>query len=390
MKTFVKSFLPALALVVISCAKEKISYVEGGDERTTLITDQAQLNNRIQIYNTPVYFGKGKAAASPFTYVAKVDPPTVNSVSLWATSVSKQGDYVYVTYHTKNDPYGGSIEVIDVSNPSSPVLISQLLLNDTDIHEAYPEGSYLFYSGQRDVFSSPYDTATGFRGAVAGRIDLSGGVLTSTLTESSFKGYAINSITRNGGKIHMISGDKNGGIILSNFNFVPSTDPKELVDFDNGHFLTRKGSKVVALEGGQSGSSKVHYYNYQTTKPADAAIYSLPFSTTLLGRNALTIDGDDAWLAMGADGVVKMSLADGSYTQYYFGVDDVAKSVAVGTDYLFVAQGNDGLIIVDKNNPSFPVVGTYDIDEDANDVVYDSGWVFVAQGNGGLRILKKN
>lgn len=388
MKTFVK--LLALAVVAVACNKDEVTYVNDGGDRTKLISNSSELNNRVQLYNSPVFLGKGKSQTSPFTYVAKVDPPNVNGVSLWATSVSKSGDFVYVTYHTKDDAYGGSIDVIDVSNPSSPSLVSQLIFTDSDIHEAYPESNSLFYAGQRDVFSSPYDTATGFRGAIAGRIPLSAGLLTSNLTESSFKGYAINSITRNGGKTHMISGDKNGGIVLTNWNFVESTDAKEHVDFDNGHFLTRFNSKIVALEGGQSGSSKVRYYNYQTTKPADAAVYNLPFSTTLLGRNAVTMDNTNAWLAMGADGVVRVQLSDGSYTQYYFGVDDVAKSVALGDDYLFVAQGNDGLVIVDKNDPSFPVVGTYDIDEDANDVVYSSGWVFVAQGNGGLRILKKN
>lgn len=378
-----------VALIGLSCTKEKLTMLDPNLGRFETSENQAQLKERLTIFNTPVYF-QGKNAAASFTHVATVSPPNVNGKTVGATSVSKNGNYVYVSYNTTGADYGGSIDVIDVSNPSSPVLVSQLIAIDTDFHDLEIENKYLFYGGQRDLASSAYPDSTGHAGAVAGRFELSGGILTAINNEEPFKGFAINSITRHGGEFHMVSGNRNGGIITAKWGFDIDTAAKSQVDFDGGQFLAIQGSEIVVLQGEPGKQTILHYYDYHTTQPGDAAQFPLPYEITDLDRNGIDIYKGKAYIAMGEDGLIEVDLQNGNHKQFYYSTTDVAKGVAVSKDYVFVANGNDGLVIADRKNNKLPTIGAYDISEDANDVVYDpSGWVFIAQGNGGLRILKE-
>ena len=375
---------------VLSCTKEQFSPIDNELGRFELDEDTRKLEKRMEIYNTPVYFN-GKNASAAFTHVATVLPPSISGSTVGATSIAKQGNYVYVSYNTTGEDYGGAIDVIDVSNPSSPSLVSQLKTVDTDFHEVYPESNHLFYAGQRSVASSGYADTNGHSGAIAGRFKLAGGLLTTSNVEEPFKGYAINSITRHGGETHMISGNRNGGILLTNWGFDFTSNPKQQVYFDGGQFLARDQSNFVALQGEPGKDTKVWYYDYHNTDPADAQKFTLPYEVTELDRNGIAVKGTEAFLAMGEDGLIALNLNNGQHQQYYYSDKDIAKGVAVSNKYLFVANGNDGLIIADRKSANYPQIGQYDIDEDANDVVYDpSGWVFIAQGNGGLRVLKEN
>lgn len=378
-----------LSMLTWSCTEERLVILDQEANRFKTIENQETLAPRLEVFNTPVYL-RGKSASASFTHVATVLPPTVSGTVVGATSVSKQGNYVYVAYNTTGENYGGSIDVIDVSVPNAPVLVSQLIATDVDFHEVYTENNYLFYGGQRDLASSNYPDTNGHAGAVAGRFELSGGLLTARNKEQPYKGFAINSITRHGGRFHMISGNRNGGIITAKWGFDIDNTPKSQVHFDGGQFIARDGSDIVALQGQPGQSTILHYYDYQTTQAGDAVKYTLPYDITDLDRNGIDVYQGDAYIAMGEDGLVIVDLQSGNHQQHYYSTTDVAKGVAVSKNFVFVANGNDGLVIADRNNIKLPQIGGYDINEDANDVIYDpSGWVFIAQGNGGLRILKE-
>lgn len=379
----------AVAFLTLSCMEEKLTMLDPNFGRFETQENKEKLKERLTIYNTPVYF-QGKSAAASFSHVATVAPPTVNGKTVGATSVSKNGNYVYVTYNTTGADYGGSIDVIDVSDPTAPVLVSQLIALDTDFHDLDVENKYLFYGGQRALASSGYPDSTGHAGAVAGKFELSGALLTTKNQEQPYKGFAINSIARHAGEFHMVSGNRNGGIITAKWGFDLDNAPDSQVDFDGAQNLANEGSEMVVLQGEPGQQTILHYYDYQTTQPGNAAKFPLPYEITDLDRNGMDIYQGKAYIAMGEDGLIRVDLQNGNHEQFYYSTTDVAKGVAVSNDFVFVANGNDGLVIADRKNSKLPTIGAYDINEDANDVVYDpSGWVFIAQGNGGLRILKE-
>jgi len=84
-----------LSMLTWSCTEERLVILDQEANRFKTIENQETLAPRLEVFNTPVYL-RGKSASASFTHVATVLPPTVSGTTVGATSVSKQGNYVYV------------------------------------------------------------------------------------------------------------------------------------------------------------------------------------------------------------------------------------------------------------------------------------------------------
>ena len=92
---------------------------------------------------------------------------------------------------------------------------------------------------------------------------------------------------------------------------------------------------------------------------------------------------------MGADGLVKVDLVNKTIVGTYKAAGNgLANSVKVLDGLVYLANGSDGLIILDENDLS--MLQNYKYDGSCNYVAIEKDLVFVANGStGGLIILQK-
>ena len=75
----------------------------------------------------------------------------------------------------------------------------------------------------------------------------------------------------------------------------------------------------------------------------------------------------------------------------FYDTDDYAYSVYVSDSLVYVADGLDGLRIIDVSNPSAPVeVGFYDTGDKAAGVYVSGSTAYVADGGDGLYIIRND
>jgi len=117
----------------------------------------------------------------------------------------------------------------------------------------------------------------------------------------------------------------------------------------------------------------------------------------------VVVDGDYAYVADGENGLVIINVEDplapkfaGNYIPSYgspaaagvYDTDGFASGVAVSGDYAYVADGTNGLVVIDVSDRTAPVeVGSYDTDGTARRVVVQGSYAYVADlGNGAVVI----
>ncbi|GAB5556650.1 MAG: hypothetical protein SchgKO_08630 [Schleiferiaceae bacterium] len=323
-----------------------------------------------------------------FSLVGEVVAPTHNGTVFYATSVEIFNDLAYVTYHRKGDPYGGFVEVIDISDPVNPYLISQLYVSDTDFHTVNLSNNQVMYmSGARDVYSSGH-SHSGHAGAIAMKLQLNQGALTPFLSEVPLPSFATNSVTEYGHNLFAVAGDLYGsGVYTLDKNTLQLNNQPQTQDlFDDPEYLEVHGSNLVVIEGGQYGIGQLRIYNDPTNLSQSTKV-PLPYHSTKIGKNVLHIDNGKAYLAMGGDGLISVDLNSHAVTQY--SQSHEVSGVTTDDDYLYAAITGGGLVVMDKNNPN-QVIGTYTYPGSANYVTTDGQLIFIANGEGGLKILKKD
>ncbi len=99
------------------------------------------------------------APSHEITLVGTINPPSnQDGVEVRATFVHVLGNRAYVGYNKEGEVYAGAVEVIDISDPSHPTVVSQALFDDTDVAalDISPDGSTLLIAGARDIDQTGY------------------------------------------------------------------------------------------------------------------------------------------------------------------------------------------------------------------------------------------
>lgn len=121
---------------------------------------------------------------------------------------------------------------------------------------------------------------------------------------------------------------------------------------------------------------------------------------TFEGKNAIDVDEDSSndfyvYMAMGADGVKKVDVTDGSVVDSFNGLDTfggtgLANGLVVHGEFVYVAWGASGLVILNKN--TLDVVGQYNGIGSCNYVAVDTDGaediLWAGFGTGGMIMLK--
>lgn len=194
-----------------------------------------------------------------------------------ATSVTADGELVFVTWHLEGAKYGGAISAYKLNGSNgSYQYTGRIDFVDTDWHEAVVNrnsltGNYeIFAVGQRSPSTSGY-LLNGHRGAVVGKV-LYDYINDEFLPASSYKelpvpGYGANGIISSAGKYYVVTGNGTGintrdaqsGIYVTDYNLSNVSEAMTITDgiFIKENPFTATNSSVDFAVLDRTGSDKV-------------------------------------------------------------------------------------------------------------------------------------
>ena len=262
-----------------------------------------------------------------------------------ATCIQSANSKLYVSYHTYGDKkFGGNIEVLSMTGNQLQVDASKAAEN-CDYNHLIVDGNSLYLAG----------SGTKSAGAFLGKIDLNGGNLGDEV-----KLYAIDNKTKM---------DANSVAAFDGEHIVATT--KGLTSFDNefshwnktgdeGKSVVVANSKLYTLD--VKGNVNV-YDNKNLENPINT--YNVGEVTPTNNKAVLAVDESNGtiYVCKGENGVAKISSTGDVKTDFFTcptftkpektelagTVKGRANGIAIGGEYIYVACGGYGLVVLDTN-----------------------------------------
>ncbi|WP_347053680.1 hypothetical protein [Flavobacterium olei] len=354
----------------------------------TINSDQSSLNKRLDLTNSGVISiengsvtGKSAETANttfPLVQIAEVKPPVdANGRTLQASHVTVNGNYAYVSYIMRGDAYSGAIDVINISDPYKPKLVTSALIPNTDITSLTFTGANLIIGAAKDTDKDPLLKTNP---AIAFNMELSSGLLTDKLKTNYLESRVTTDVAANASNYFAVTGD-NGSL------FKLSTSTKEItgkVAVSDLRSMALTSDKVVTLSGTQG----VNIYSQSTL----ALQKTFKTSTDISGaKRTMDIDGTKLFVSEGANGLGVYDINSGSKLQT-LGItaaaeDNVTNAVSLNDGYAFVANGALGLNVY-QSATQLNLLGSVGIAGSSNYVKSSGNYIYVASGTGGLKIIK--
>ena len=362
------------------------------------------LNERISLTdNTPAYiFGdtakktmkssKGAMTSSvTIQLIAALYPPEYNGEVLQASHVRIVDHYAYVSYNTQGPRYLGGVDIVDISSPNNPKLVSSVVFINKETNKGKDVSSV-------DVKFSPSATSNTFLwitgadetrdSAFAERYELN----SSNQFESgqsvnfSLKGYVGTDVRFYNDKVYVTSGTGGGLTILDN-----QMKEVSLMNMENARSVDVNKDFEIAL-GGNPG----HLYNPGiwdkeiggSTDPEAKSIIRLynKFALVALGEEGLKCYDVSSNMPSTVISVLpRPAVPEGESPSDY-----VTNGVSVSDNgWVYIANGAGGLDIAKiDTDGQLTWMGNVNLGASVNFVEANANYVFVARGVLGLKILK--
>ncbi len=310
-----------------------------------------------------------------------------------ATCIQSANNKLYVSYHTYGDKnFGGNIEVLSMTGNQLQVDANKAAEN-CDYNHLIVDGNSLYLAG----------SGTKSAGAFLGKVDLNGGNLGDEV-----KLYAIDNKTKM---------DANSVAAFDGEHIVATT--KGLTSFDNefshwnktgdeGKSVVVANSKLYTLD--VKGNVNV-YDNKNLENPIKT--YNVGEVTPTNNKAVLAVDESNGtiYVCKGENGVAKISSTGDVKTDFFTcpkftepkkteltgTVKGRANGIAVGGEYIYVACGGYGLVVLDKNGQvvchrKANAYNAKDNSGSANyvavDIVNNEEYAFVAYGQNRVQVFK--
>jgi len=134
--------IAALILGIAAVSLTGCDTAGDGGEKDYEVTDD--LSDRIDTTSSdanPNALSKSGDTNVSFKISARVQPPTIDGTGARATSLSSDGDNLYIGYLLLGRPFGGGIDILDAEDPTNLVEATSLQSSDTDVQAvASPSG----------------------------------------------------------------------------------------------------------------------------------------------------------------------------------------------------------------------------------------------------------
>lgn len=383
---FTKSFNGSTELSSFEGLSIQATYLDYDKTTQNNLVEYKDENNRNYGYEW-----KGNAsllvASQKLDLIASSEDPK-NGES--ATCIQPANGKLYVSYHTYGDKaVGGNIEVASLSGNKLTLEDSKAAAN-CDYNHLIVDGSKLYLAGsnqKKDASNSDAET-----GAIMGIVELNGSNLGTNLKAYSIdkatKGYDANCVATFG-EDHVLA-TTNGFFVFDKDNSY--THPvKETV----GKHVVTSGNKLYALE--EKGNLTV----YNDAQMTDGTTYAVGEVYPKGTKAVVAVDTNgDIYVCKGDNGVAKVS-SDGSVNQTYYKcptfsssathagqVKGRANGIAVDANYVYLACGSYGLVVLDKDKGIEICHRKAPNGKSANYVAVDGENIYVAYGQSRIQVFK--
>jgi hypothetical protein len=380
---------------ITSCSDQEDSNTEtiSSDKNAIVINDnQTQLNQRLDLTNSGVISIVNpstrkslttESAQLPLTQIAEFNAPKDSQGrTLQANHVAVNGNYAYVAYTLQGNEYSGAIDMIDVSDPYKPKLVMSALVPDTDITSLVYTNGKLIIAGAINTDKNPELLSP----AIVFNMQLtsSGGLTTSYVT-NDIASFVTTDVAANSSNYFAVSGNTG-----SLFKFDNST--KEVVSnkaIEDLRAVAISNNKIVTL----SGTKGINIYNASNLELTKS--FSSWRDDAQDAKRTIDFIGDKVLVSEGYQGLGVYNITTGTKIQTISLIpaattepeDVVTNAVSVNGDYVFVANGGNGLNVY-KTGDQLTLMGTVGINGSANYVKSSGDYIYVASGKGGLKIIK--
>ena len=310
-----------------------------------------------------------------------------------ATCIQYANNKLYVSYHTYGDKkFGGNIEVLSMTGNQLHVDANKAAAN-YDYNHLIVDGNSLYLAG----------SGTKSAGAFLGKVDLNGGNLGEEV-----KLYAIDNKTKM---------DANCVAAFDGNHIVATT--KGLTSFDEefSHWnkTGNEGKSVVVANGKLYTLDVKGNVNVYENKNLETPILSVNVGEVTPTNNKAVLAVDESngtiYVCKGENGVAKIS-STGDVKQDFFScptftkpkktdltgkVKGRANGIAVGGEYIYVACGGYGLVVLDKEGHivCHRKANAYNANDNSGsanyvtvDIVNNEEYAFVAYGQNRVQVFK--
>lgn len=386
--------------------------------------DEAELSSRIKYIGRtatiePVVSGIGSAGRNSsssvngaqelyfWEHVAEVDPLVIDGKTLSATHISLADNKAYVSYHKQGNEHIGAVEIIDLSNPNFPAIISQASFLKADINAVTSD--FQGSNSSRKLWLAMSDSRFG---AQVIEIESVGGLINenyrrvnlSNILEGSGVSASANGVSVTNDYLYVTSGKTHGGTVVLDKNSLEGLSSES---YSDAKYVAVNGrtssSKIVSLVTGDNASIKVGNIgaNLSSTSYDIGSIFHQNVLETYRGKSTMEFspeNNNNVYIAKGKDGIALVDITNGTIVSESKGLmlmNGNTNGVTTDSDYVYAANGADGISISPHPNSGEKIepVFYWDLDEEedasANFIMADGEWVFVAKGGGGFKILRK-
>lgn len=316
--------------------------------------------------------------------VGQVSSPSFEgSSNLTATHVDYQDQFAYVSYNTIGETYAGAVDIIDLSNPLSPVLVSRMYMYDRDANVILYDNGYVYVLGSvnaEKVLEATGESFIAKIGVQDGSIDL------DNLSYYYQTGNTATGITKMGNSFYVSSG-VDGVIAKYDGNtFLKSNE----VSFADLRSVTSENGKLAVLDGTTGVTIMDGDLNILSNISTSAGLVEDAKRTIAIMDNKLIV-------AEGAQGAGVYDIETGTLEERLSILidpenispsDKVTNAVSVNGNATLLANGGAGLAIKVKNE-LIDLMGVVELNGSINYVISDGDYIFAASGNSGLQIISK-
>ncbi len=402
-------FLVLILLVLFACSNKSTAPKQ--NDLLSINNDSEQLSGRIIHKNEGIDLhsidGKEivKSRDYTFTLIGELQPPiTKAGIDLRATHIFINGNYAYVTYNKEGDTFAGGIDMIDITFPDMPYVVSEGLSDFIDISSVTADYEtnkiYLGVAINPDLYSGVTTPAALLE------IPIYSWSMTNVTHVTDLPSWCTNGVIGAQGYVFATTGNAFGNGEVGGL-FALSTNQSnymEIIDsdrFNNAQYLDIEGIRVAALEGGAN--AKLHLYNIGDDDTDSEPQINLGSIEPVDGKNTVKIKNGIAYVALGENGMKAYDVYNVSDTPVYSlskptvpqggnSSDYITNAVSADNDFVYLANGAGGLYVAQiPNNPNdgLTILGTMDFGSSANYVQASDNLIFVASGTGGIKIIQR-
>lgn len=417
-------------VIYMDCDK----FTNNGNSATyTYAPGLSDCTKRYEMYNNPVVPTSCDGTTpdptpTPPEPGKKIDVITVidytnHTHDISATCIQPYNGKLYMSYHTNeenqtdpNKKTGGCIEVFKTENNQTTML--QYLQDKKELYDF----NHLMVDG-KDATKYVYIAGHSTNGGMMGRIALdSNGLLNTevtdidetttlnplTIVDWEHTGLAKsdeNCIVRDGNKL-IVASTKGYGVY--NANTLDLIGKKETpgkakhIALNNQHIVTlHYNNQVESDDETVSGTLQVFPLGADILTATPAKTINVSSIAPNDGKNTIAIDGNHIYVCRSAKGLSCYDLTTGEEV-WNWGApltantkvpQGYANGVTYDANYIYLACGSYGLVVLDKNNmengkPVKVVKKRAEAGMSANYVTLDGGYIYVAYGKSRLRVMK--